>query len=171
MKIQSVLAVFLALFLAACGGVSAAENQPTATDVPPEAVPSPTAEPTPDISAYLQMELSEGDEKLGQNVAIAFRCQGCHNSASRPQRGPRFAAVDDLPPIMERGEMRIADPAYGGQAATNLAYVLESIFNPHAYTAPGEWRLEMDDDFAGRIEDEELVNLIAWLETFSEPAE
>jgi hypothetical protein len=82
------------------------------------------------------------------------------------EKAPRFTASEDLPPILERGEVRIADPAYEGQAATNLDYILESIFIPEAYQAPGEWAVTMPDDFAQRIEAEELAHLMAWLGTF-----
>ena len=153
----------LGAILAACGSASSAIDAPTATPWP--TIPPTAVVPTPDIGAYSQMDLSGGDAGQGLNVAIAFDCKGCHDG-TRTERGPRFAATADLPPILERGERRIADPAYAGQAATNLEYILESIFIPTAHMAPGEWAVEMPDDYDGRIEVEELAHLLAWLETF-----
>ena len=112
------------------------------------------------------MDLVGGDPQLGLNIAIAYQCQLCHYG-THEEKGPRFAAVDGLPPILQRGELRIADPAYEGQAAANLDYVLESIFIPEAYLAPGKWAVTKPDDFSERIEKEELVHLLAWMETFS----
>jgi hypothetical protein len=111
------------------------------------------------------MDLGGGDSGQGLNVAIAFQCKGCHDG-TRTEKGPRFTAAEGLPPIMARGEMRIAESAYEGQAASNLDYILESIFIPEAHMVPGEWAVTMPVDFAGRIDEEELVHLLAWLETF-----
>ena len=156
--------LILGVTIAACSGASAATVAP-ATAPPPTLPPTATPLPTPDITVYSQMDLSGGDAAQGLNVAIAFQCKGCHDG-THPEKGPRFTATEDLPPILERGEVRFADPAYAGQAATNLEYVFESIFIPEAYQAPGEWAVEMHTDFAERIDAEELAHLLAWLETF-----
>jgi cytochrome c2 len=153
--------------LAACGGASAVTASPTRTPLP--TIPPTAVRPTPDINAYLQMDLEGGDQQHGTNVAIAFECKPCH-AGGRTDRAPRFTATDDMPPIMERGEQRIADPTYQGQATTNLEYILESIFIPEAHVVPGEWVGVMQDDFAETIKDEDLPHLLAWLETFSESA-
>jgi mono/diheme cytochrome c family protein len=158
----------LGVILAACGGASAATDAPTATPwltIPPTAVV-----PTPDIGVYSGMDLVGGDPQQGLNVAIAFQCKGCHDG-TLAEKGPRFTATDNLPPILERGELRIGDPAYEGQAATDLDYILESIFIPEVHMAPGEWAVTMPDDFAGRIEEEELSHLLAWMQTFGSTAE
>ncbi|MFN2134494.1 MAG: c-type cytochrome [Candidatus Promineifilaceae bacterium] len=157
------LIMLLAVILSACGGEPAETVVPNETETPV----LPTTAPTVDIRRYSQLDLSGGDPQQGLNVAIAFQCKGCHDSV-RPQKGPRFAATDDLPPILERGAMRIADPSYEGQASSDLEYLLESIFVSEAYSVPGEWSVDMPTDYAERIEDEELIHLMAWLETFSE---
>jgi hypothetical protein len=160
---NAIYCCILGVVLSACGGTSAAPAPPTAA--PPPTIPPTAVVPTPDISAYSQMDLSGGDAGQGLNVAIAFECKGCHDG-TRTEKGPRFAATDDLPPIMERGEVRFADPAYEGRAVTDLDYILESIFIPEAYMAPGEWAVTMPVDYAGRIDDEELAHLLAWLGMF-----
>ncbi|MFN2293601.1 MAG: hypothetical protein ACK2U0_04245 [Candidatus Promineifilaceae bacterium] len=157
-----ILISLFAAMITACAGASAATEVPTATPSP--TIPPTAVVPTPDISAYSQMDLSGGDAAQGLNVAIAFRCKQCHDG-THEEKGPRFAATDDLPPVLERGEARIADPAYAGQAASNIDYFLESIFIPEAYTVPGEWAVDMPLDYVERIDAQELVDLLAWLET------
>jgi hypothetical protein len=137
---------------------SAVEDAPTKTAVPP------TSSPTPDITAYMQMDLSGGDALRGQNAALKYRCHGCHAS-DHPESGPPFLATEELPHILERGELRIADPAYEGQATTNLQYILESIFLPGVYVLPGEWKEAMPDTFAMRMTEKDLANIMAWIES------
>lgn len=162
--LASTILFMLGIVMAACSGASAATVAP-ATSPPPTLPPTATPLPTPDITLYSQMDLSGGDAEKGLIVATSFQCRSCHDGI-RTEKGPRFTTTGDLPPILERGEMRIADPTYKGQAATNMEYIFESIFIPEAYQAPGEWAVTMHDDFAQRIEAEELAHLLAWLETF-----
>jgi cytochrome c553 len=175
--ITTLMILLLAVILAACSGASAATIAPTSSPtVPPTAPPiaSPTipptftptaAAPTPDITVYLEMDVSGGDAEKGITAATIYSCKSCHDGTVA-EKAPRFTAMDDMPYILERGEMRIADTAYNGQATTNQEYILESIFNPQAYTAPGEWAATMPDNFASRIDEEDLANLLAWLESF-----
>lgn len=159
---------FMLIFVVACSAAPNTAASVDSTSSPPAEVASPVAaRPTPDIRPYLQMDLSGGDAQQGINVAIAYECQACHNG-TRPERGPRFTVTGDLPYVLERGEARLADPAYEGQATTNMEYLLEAIFIPQAHVAPGEWALEMPDDYAERIEEEDLAHLLAWMETFNE---
>jgi hypothetical protein len=112
------------------------------------------------------MDLSGGDPQKGLTAASIYNCRGCHDGV-REEKAPRFTAADDMPYILERGEMRIADVAYNGQAKTNYEYILESIFIPQAYVVPGEWTGTMPDNFTERIEEEDLAHLLAWMGTFN----
>ena len=137
---------------------------PTGTPAPPTDTPAPpTSSPTPEISIDLQMEIAEGDPLRGRNTAIKYRCYGCHVDPGK--YGPHFASSEELPRIMERGELRIADPAYEGSAATNRENIIESIFLPETYILPGEWEEAMLLTFHLRITDTELANIMAWLST------
>jgi hypothetical protein len=71
--------------------------------------------------------------------------------------------MEDLPHIMERGELRIADPAYKGQATTNQEYIVESIFLPEAHFIEGDWEESMPTTFLVRITEQELANIFAWM--------
>jgi hypothetical protein len=85
-----------------------------------------------------------------------------------PDYGPAFAGADGLPHILERGEIRIADPTYGGRATTNLEYIIESIFVPEIYQIPGDWEEAIPTTFMLRMSEVELANIIAWIKTLDE---
>lgn len=185
MNIKHSLYLFLALFLVSCSGATAAENLATATDVPPTATdvpptatdvpptatdvpPTATAVPptaTPSPIAGLSPELSGGDVELGSKIAGKWSCTKCH-SGDNPGFAPSFKSSDELPPILERGEMRITDPTYSGQATNNIEYILESLFEPKVYFVPGEWEQTMPANFVNFIKDEDLPHLIAWIASF-----
>ena len=177
-SLNLIFLIFVALSLAACGGASAAAVPPADTPVPPSVTPvppidtpvppantppPPTSSPTAEISIDLQMEIAEGDPLRGRNAALKYSCYGCHVDPGK--YGPHFASSEELPRIMERGELRIADPAYEGSAATNREYIIESIFLPENYILPGEWEKAMPLTFHLRMTDTELANIMAWLST------
>ena len=140
---------------------------PASTPAPPTATmaSAPTAALTtaPVIEIDLDMELPEGDPDRSQSRAIQFGCVRCHNQGAR---GPDFGASAGLPSILERGELRIADPIYEGSASTNREYIIESVLFPAAYTIPGEWGEAMPTDYGDRITEQDLADIIAWLSTF-----
>lgn len=175
--------IFVALSLAACGGASVVAVSPSATPVPATDTPlSPTVAPTlvpptdtsvppiatltPEILIDLRMEIPEGDPKRGRNAALRYGCYGCHANPKYPSSGPRFESSAGLPGIFERGDLRIADPAYEGKAATNREYVIESIFLPEVYVVSGDWKEAMPTHIRDRITEEDLANIMAWLSTF-----
>ena len=144
----------ISLLVAACGEV--AQPVPTMT-------PQPTSTPLPEIE--LNIELPDGDPEKGYLTAIRYGCQGCHAKVNHPESGPRFVAYDDLPNIFERGEIRIVDPEYQGRANSNYEYIIESILLPEAYSVPGEWPEAMSTFTINIIEDQELADILAWMET------
>ena len=129
--------------------------------------PPPQGNPILGVEVDLDREIAEGDALRGKNAAVKYRCLGCHLEEN-PEFGVPFTATEDLPNILLRGELRIADPAYKGQATNNLEYILESIFIPDVYILPGKFEEAMPDTFHMRITDQELANIMAWMETFSE---
>ena len=149
-----ILGLTVSLLIAACGEV--AQPVPTMT-------PQPTATPLPEIE--LNMELPDGDPEKGYLTAIRYRCNGCHVEDDHLENGPRFAASDELPNILERGEVRIADPEYQGRATSNYEYIIESILLPEAYFVEGEWPEAMSIYNINIIKDQELADILAWMET------
>jgi hypothetical protein len=133
---------------------------PTATMTPPPtAGPASTSMPEVD----LDVELPEGDSERGHSRAIQFRCAVCHIQGAF---GPRFETAGGLPSILERGELRIADPAYEGSASTNREYIIESVLLPEVYVIPGEWVEKMPTDYADSLTEQDLADIMAWLGTF-----
>lgn len=189
-----ILLIINTLFMAACAAATEAavapqNTEPALTALPssstpmpsPTAVPSastpspsptkipatPTSSPKPEIEIDLAMEIAEGDPGLGLNRALSNGCSHCHVpiNEAHEDRAPQFAASDNLPRIFERGELRMADPAYKGRATTNMEYIIESIFLPEVYFVSGDWEETMPTFFHVRISDEDLANIIAWMRT------
>jgi len=111
----------------------------------------------------LNMELPEGNPERGLSRAIQFRCAVCHTQGAF---GPRFDAAEGLPNIMERGEVRMADPAYGGAASTNREYIIESIFHPEVYDISGNWPEPMPTDYSDLLTEQDLADILTWLSSF-----
>jgi cytochrome c2 len=157
------------LFLSGCLLILAACAQPvqnqTATTLPAEVTqteePEPTATSTPDIA--LNIDLLEGDPESGLDFVKRQDCYSCHVDELHPEWGPRFAATDELPGILERGEMRISSPDYEGKASTNQEYFIESVYLPKAYIVPGDWGKTMPLIYHQIIDEQDLANIIAWL--------
>lgn len=123
--------------------------------------------PTPEVDIDLAMQIEEGNPKRGEVLTgVVHRCVGCHVDEEITGYGPRFSSSDKLPPISERGELRIADPEYSGQATTNQEYMIESIFLPAVYIVPGEWADTMPNAYHEFLSEQELADIMAWLNTF-----
>jgi hypothetical protein len=144
----------IAFLIAACS-----ENTPPA----PTMTPQPTSTSLPDIE--LNIELPEGNPEKGYEAAIRYGCLGCHTDDDHPEKAPRFVAYDDLPNIFERGEVRFANPEYQGRATSSYEYIIESILLPEAYFVEGEWPDSMSTFTIKIIEDQELADILAWMET------
>jgi hypothetical protein len=163
------------LFVSACSAPGASSiPSSAATDMPestlsPTDTPEPTAtEPTqkrlprypfdrPDIS----MTLPEGDPERGEKLALARVCITCHVNEDGP---PRLGADGNLPAIFERATLRIADPAYSGNATTPVEYLIESITDPRIYEVDGNWLESMTDNYYD-LPVQELADIIAWMLT------
>lgn len=133
---------------------------PTATTTPPPTA-TPTSTPLPEVD--LDIDLPEGDPERGRVRAIQVRCAACH---VRGARGPDLVAEQGLPRMLERGELRIADPAYAGTASTNREYIIESIRFPEVYVVPGNWVESMPTDYGDLLTEQDLADILAWLDTF-----
>lgn len=148
--------IAFSMIIAACGTAA----QPAAA----EALP-PTSAPTspPVVEIALDIELPEADTEVGLSRAVKFRCFACHVQESD---SPLFDSAEDLPRIMERGTVRIADPAYQGNATTNMEYIIESILLPEIHLYPGEWEKVMPTYFGDIMTEQDLADVIYWMGTF-----
>jgi hypothetical protein len=155
LKIRYLPLMFAFLFVTACGPIV-----PTPTPTPTHP-PTPTSTPFPEID--LDMDLPEGDAEKGFLTAIRYSCHGCHVNELHPTSGPRFLADTEIPFILERGTIRVALPDYEGRATTNREYIIESVFLPEIYLAPGEWEKSMPTYFYQVMTDQELADILAWM--------
>lgn len=176
------LSLAFSLIIAACGQTAqpiatmtlpSTSAPPTATVTsPPTSAPPtatitlpPTLAPTPTsvVEIDLDITLPDGDPERGRKVALKFSCITCH--VNNPDF-IHFDSTENLPSIMERGQVRIADPAYEGFATTNLEYIIESILFPEIYIVSGEWEETMSPFLSDRMTEQDIADVIAWLGTF-----
>jgi hypothetical protein len=129
-------------------------------------IDAPPVEAVVESDFDLAMIVAGGNEKRGEVKGGTFRCKNCHANEELPGLAPPFSSTGDLPPIMARGELRIADPAYKGRATSNQEYVLESIILPEVYVVPGEWADVMPYDYHELLTDEDISEIMSWLATF-----
>lgn len=177
-----VAVLVLSISIAACGSAAQSAamsvslptdvvvlSEPIQTPVPTMTItPAATNTPKPTRSAEIDLKITlpPGDPERGFQIAASgFGCYGCHANDKFPDSGPRFAASEDLPFIMDRGELRLALPEYEGKATTNMEYMIESIFLPEAYIVPGEWPDEMSPVYRLIMSDQDLADILAWIGT------
>ena len=139
---------------------------PEPTAAPSEAPESTEAKPTmveerPDIT----IALPDGDAERGRKLALKWRCFTCHVTN---ENGPRLGTTDELPAMLERAEMRIAEAGYAGFATTPMEYIVEAIIDPSVYLADGEWEYKMDEVYREELSDKDLADVVAWLVIFDE---
>jgi hypothetical protein len=84
---------------------------------------------------------------------------------------PRFESGDGLPKILERGEMRMADPAYEGSATTNEEYIIESIVLPDVYVIEGGRKDAVGEvivmpAYGDSMTAQDMADILLWLDTF-----
>ena len=162
--------IVLILMLAACSP-SVPEVTPAPTETPgPTVTPTREPTPTPDIQVYVNMDLPEGDPLRGRNASLRYSCRPCHFVEDYENFALPFTATDELPSILQRGELRINDPNYTGNATTNMEYFFESVYLPTAYIVPGDFPEPMPQTFHYRLTDpQEIADLLAWIVALDDP--
>ena len=113
------------------------------------------------VGADITVELPAGDAANGEVLATSIGCAACHILAPT---GPAWAASTDLPGIGERGELRISDPAYTGNAESAEQYLLESIIQPGVYLVP-DYQDLMPHTYSTSLGKQDVADLIAYLLT------
>lgn len=100
--------------------------------------------------------LYHGTERATRGGVLG--CQGCHQqsaNATGPMTDGTFTRVETE---------RLAEPQFAGY--TPEQYLVESILMPQAYIVPGFQNL-MPQNFGDRLTDQDLADILAYLETMS----
>lgn len=110
------------------------------------------------------IELPEGDAEIGQSLAESqFGCAACHILSTV---GPPWAATDGLPGIAVRGDIRIQQDSYTGNATSGDEYLIESVVEANIHVVEGFQPGIMPTDFSERITLQDMAHLLAFMKTF-----
>ena len=160
---QVILSIVFGLTLAACGAAPVPTPTPT---LRPTDTPTPVPSPTPDYSISVGTDifisLPVGDPESGAKVAALKGCLGCHKAIPV---GPLWTSSELLPGIGERGQLRIGQSDYSGNAISAQQYLFESIVLPDAYVVQGFPAGLMLSNLANELSIQQLADLIAYLLT------
>lgn len=149
------LALMVPVLISACGS----GGQPAAAEEP---FPTSVSTSPSSVEINLDINLPDGDPKVGLARAVKYRCFACH---VENDEGLQFTADGDIPGIKERGKIRIADSAYQGIATNNQEYILESILYADIYLVTGDWGDEMPTYLADIMTEQDVADVLAWMET------
>lgn len=144
---------------------------PTPSQTPTQtrtATPKPSATPTLTVTPTALPVAAAGDAVHGRQLFRELTCDSCHD-VSQPAPGGFYAP--NLGNISMEA-LRIIDlPEYTGKATDADSYIRESVLTPNVYIVPGDIYRDapgvsaMDQDFAERISDADLNDLVAYLLT------
>jgi hypothetical protein len=129
-----------------------------------QAKPKPTLPRLEKERTDITITLPEADPERGDTLAQRYGCVRCHITN---EIGPSFEAYDDLPAIVKRAEVRIADPNYTGSATNMQEYLIESIVDPRLYRVEGDWKEDMWDE-TNNLPEQDLADIFGWLLTYDE---
>jgi mono/diheme cytochrome c family protein len=126
--------------------------------------PVATVAPGERVGTDITAELPEGDAARGESLASsALGCAACHVLGNI---GPVWPGQGDEPGLAERAALRLALDAYTGAATTPEQYLFESVVLPNVYVVEEFTPDVMPGDFANRLTDQDLADLIAYMLTF-----
>ena len=127
------------------------------------------AEPT-EITGDVMMgsdifiELPEGDAEVGESLAAGeLGCAACHILSTV---GPPWEATGGLPGMAIRGDIRIQQDNYGGNATSADEYLIEAVVQTNAHVVEGFQPDIMPTNFSERITLQDMAHLLAYIKTF-----
>lgn len=111
---------------------------------------------------------SNGDPVRGEQlfkqktigIGAAPSCSTCHSTVP-----DEVIVGPSLYRVTERAEETIKSSAYHGEATTVSEYLVESIKSPNAFVRDGFTPGVMYQGFAEELTDEQILDLLAFLET------
>jgi len=110
------------------------------------------------------IELPEGDPEAGQALAEGtLGCAACHILSAV---GPPWAATDGLPGVAVRGDIRVQQDSYTGNATSGDEYLIESVVETNIHIVEGFQPSIMPTNFGERITLHDMADLLAFMQTF-----
>lgn len=109
------------------------------------------------------VELPEGDPERGRELSADLACSVCHIES---ENGPPWEATGGLPGMGVRGEIRIQQENYTGDASTGDQYLIESVVDPKIFEVEGYIEGLMPANFGEQITLQDMADLLAFLKTF-----
>jgi len=112
----------------------------------------------------INVELPEGDSEVGQVLAQeTFGCAACHEQTAV---GPAWEAADGLPGLARRGEIRIQQDDYTGNATNGDEYLIESVIQSNNFIVEGYQANVMPVNFGERVTLKDMADLLAYMKSF-----
>lgn len=114
-------------------------------------------------SALVEIESLHGDSFTGQLLynglemgldGAEMGCSGCHNGEAAPTIEGSFTRAE---------EERLALPEFADYSVER--YLVESILNPAGYIIPEYSSVHMPTNYGGRLDAQQLADLVAYLES------
>ena len=110
------------------------------------------------------IELPEGDPEAGQALAEGtLGCAACHILSTV---GPPWVATDGLPGVAVRGDIRVRQDDYTGNATSGDEYLIESVVETNIHVVEGFQPSVMPTNFGERITLHDMADLLAFMKTF-----
>lgn len=140
-----------------------ASNTPEAiarSSVPVETKPGETSTSSAVSAEQLAIAAAVGDIAAGEElfnqpvdgVSHSWSCSSCHSLDGSDSDGPTLAGISAV----------AADRVVG---LSDVDYIRQSIVDPYAFRADGEWRVVMPYQYSELFSDDQINNLIAFLLT------
>lgn len=105
--------------------------------------------------------ITAGDPVAGETTFTNYGCSGCHGQ----QNGTGPAVVGIWTRTQNDQDGRLSQTGFEDDPQ---AYLIQSIVNPNAYVVPGFNAGIMPQNFAERVSYQDLVNILAYLQTHNE---
>ncbi len=124
--------------------------------------PEPTPSGITAVGTDITVALPEGDPDNGAQLVESLGCTGCHVLSAT---GPTWQAEGDLPAMGARGDVRIGQADYTGNAQTAEQYLIESIVLTNVFVVEGFQPNIMPGNYGERLSAQDLADMIAYLLT------
>lgn len=160
-RLRRMSVILLVLPAIATGCASSTPDAIAPSTVPAETEPGEPSTSSAVSAEQLAIAAAVGDIEAGEElfnqpvdgVSHSWSCSSCHSlDGSDSQDGPTLAGISAV----------AADRVVG---LSDVDYLRQSIVDPYAFRADGEWRGVMPYQYSELLSDDQVNNLIAFLLT------